>query len=272
MTFGNFLRSVCGVTSATCPYQPEANRFFPFFFTPLFTWFVHLSLFLQNCASANEIENYRSKLLVDDWNKVWDCLMSARLSGSTKFQRQSSTSSTNSMVSVHDIVVDIVMDNAGFELFSDLCLADFLITTGLASVVRLRVKVHPWFVSDTSQKDIDWLLDQMCNGAMQYRHTDGDTKLLGSKQFDKRTKPTFSSRDQDAMSKMKKLGEKWKSYLLMGSLTIHSDPFWTYPHVYRYVSFLLSCWRGAFTCVLTCVFTCCVFTWVLACELTYALT
>ena len=47
-----------------------------------------------------------------------------------------------SMVAFHDIVIDIVMDNAGFELFSDLCLADFLITTGLASMVRLRVKVE----------------------------------------------------------------------------------------------------------------------------------
>ena len=45
------------------------------------------------------------------------------------------------MVSFHDIIIDIVMDNAGFELFSDLCLADFLISTGIASLVRLRVKV-----------------------------------------------------------------------------------------------------------------------------------
>ena len=45
------------------------------------------------------------------------------------------------MVSFHDIIIDIVMDNAGFELFSDLCLSDFLISTGIASLVRLRVKV-----------------------------------------------------------------------------------------------------------------------------------
>merc|ERR1719270_259814 len=87
----------------------------------------------------------------------------------TSFRRQTSTGSNGgSMVAFHDIVIDIVMDNAGFELFSDLCLADFLITTGLASMVRLRVKVHPWFVSDTSKKDIDWVLQEMSEGAKQF--------------------------------------------------------------------------------------------------------
>ena len=58
------------------------------------------------------------------------------------------------MVAFHDIVIDIVMDNAGFELFSDLCLADFLITTGLASLVRLRVKVNFNCYSKANTKDI----------------------------------------------------------------------------------------------------------------------
>ena len=33
-------------------------------------------------------------------------------------------------------VVDIVMDNAGYELFTDLCLADFLIAANVATTVR----------------------------------------------------------------------------------------------------------------------------------------
>ena len=57
--------------------------------------------------------------------------------------------------------VDIVMDNAGFELVSDLCLAEFLIAAKLAAEVRLRVKCQPWFVSDTMEHDVWWLLDQM---------------------------------------------------------------------------------------------------------------
>jgi len=201
----------------------------------------------QECSSSSELTNYREKLLVDDWEKVWNCLMNARLSSdggrsssaaagsmttssdstssttnSTSFRRQTSTGSNGgSMVAFHDIVIDIVMDNAGFELFSDLCLADFLITTGLASMVRLRVKVHPWFVSDTSKKDLDWLLGQMAEGAKQYRHpTDGS----------KKEDVQFCQDDVNLMSRMKRLAEKWNHYFAVEAWTIHSDPFWTYPH------------------------------------------
>ena len=38
-------------------------------------------------------------------------------------------------------IVDIVMDNAGFELFSDLCLADFLISCNVAKTVSFRDRV-----------------------------------------------------------------------------------------------------------------------------------
>lgn len=37
--------------------------------------------------------------------------------------------------------IDIVMDNAGFELFCDMIYADFLIVSGLASEVRFHGKV-----------------------------------------------------------------------------------------------------------------------------------
>ena len=32
------------------------------------------------------------------------------------------------------------------------------------------------------------------------------------------------------MSRMQKLGEKWSHYFSTGAWTLHSDPFWTYPH------------------------------------------
>jgi hypothetical protein len=40
-------------------------------------------------------------------------------------------------------IVDIVMDNAGYELFTDLCLADFLLTFNLASKVCAISIVRP---------------------------------------------------------------------------------------------------------------------------------
>lgn len=55
--------------------------------------------------------------------------------------------------------MDIIVDNAGFELFCDLCLADFLIHSGFASVVHLQLKAHPTFVSDAMAKDVMYTIE-----------------------------------------------------------------------------------------------------------------
>jgi len=50
--------------------------------------------------------------------------------------------------------VDIMLDNAGFELVSDLALADILLSHRLVDQVILHVKVHPTFVSDVVETDL----------------------------------------------------------------------------------------------------------------------
>lgn len=47
---------------------------------------------------------------------------------------------------------------------SVLCAADFLIQSGLAKEVRFHGKRYPWFVSDVTKKDWDWLLNTMVYG------------------------------------------------------------------------------------------------------------
>ncbi len=47
--------------------------------------------------------------------------------------------------------IDLVLDNAGLELYTDLVLADYLVASGLADTVVLHGKQLPWFVSDTLQ-------------------------------------------------------------------------------------------------------------------------
>jgi hypothetical protein len=54
-----------------------------------------------------------ARILVDETAEAWSALHGAAGGG----------------------IVDIVMDNAGYELFTDLCLADFLITSNVASKV-----------------------------------------------------------------------------------------------------------------------------------------
>lgn len=58
-------------------------------------------------------------------------------------------------------VLAIVCDNVGYELFSDCCLADFVISAGLVSKVHFYIKAIPWCVSDTTLQDFNWFLNYL---------------------------------------------------------------------------------------------------------------
>ncbi|CAL1533213.1 unnamed protein product [Lymnaea stagnalis] len=96
-------------------------------------------------------------------------------------------------------LVDIILDNAGFELVTDLCLAEFLIASGLVAKIHFHVKAIPWFVSDVTEQDFTWTLKQM------------------------------SAMNHLAISK---LSQKWKNYLQHGSWVISVSDFWTLPNDY----------------------------------------
>lgn len=57
--------------------------------------------------------------------------------------------------------IDVWADNAGFELVTDLALADGLLTAGLADPLVLHVKAHPTFVSDAMVGDVHGTLDRL---------------------------------------------------------------------------------------------------------------
>ncbi|KAI8788219.1 protein-glutamate O-methyltransferase [Biomphalaria glabrata] len=96
--------------------------------------------------------------------------------------------------------VDIVLDNAGFELVTDLCLAEFLVSTGLASKICFHVKAMPWFVSDVTERDFMWTLKQM------------------------------SAMNHLAISRF---SQKWKSYLQDGKWSLRVSDYWTMPNDYN---------------------------------------
>ncbi len=50
--------------------------------------------------------------------------------------------------------IDLILDNAGFELVADLVLALFVLEQGLAEQVHLHAKTHPTFVSDATMSDV----------------------------------------------------------------------------------------------------------------------
>jgi hypothetical protein len=93
-------------------------------------------------------------------------------------------------------LVTIVVDNAGFELVSDLALADFLLGSKLISRLRIHLKAHPTFVSDAIIKDVHDTLEF----------------LLG----------TNDNRVRD-------FSERLKTHLEGGELELKDDFFWNSP-------------------------------------------
>uniref|UniRef100_A0A061RG63 Sugar phosphate phosphatase n=1 Tax=Tetraselmis sp. GSL018 TaxID=582737 RepID=A0A061RG63_9CHLO len=83
----------------------------------------------QEILAASE-----AQLLADDTPRVLEVLRGAREAGGSR--------------------MDIIVDNAGFELVTDLCLADYLLQSGAASEVVFQLKAHPTFVSDAMAKDL----------------------------------------------------------------------------------------------------------------------
>lgn len=85
-------------------------------------------------ADAAQVDD----LIVDDANEVW------------------------SHLSEHDAGrVDLIADNAGRELVSDLLLIDRLLSTGRAARVVLHLKPQPYFVSDATVHDLLTILGHL---------------------------------------------------------------------------------------------------------------
>jgi hypothetical protein len=103
-----------------------------------------LSLWPSQTSDANKAQAFASVLEASSVNLLADAFPAVATHLSS-----SSSSSSNAPTRV-----DIIVDNAGFELITDLILADCLLRTGLASKVVLHTKGHPTFVSDAMDKDV----------------------------------------------------------------------------------------------------------------------
>ncbi len=86
--------------------------------------------------NSSEIHLEQTHILVDDTSRIADRV--------ANFQGER---------------IDIIVDNAGFELICDLCVADFLLTSRAAGVIYLNLKPHPTFVSDAMIKDVHYTIE-----------------------------------------------------------------------------------------------------------------
>lgn len=109
--------------------------------------------------------------------------------------------------------VDIVLDNAGFELFVDLVLAGYLLATGLATEVVLHPKSLPWFVSDVLPTDFADLLN-----AMQ------DPKVFYEIEQDGKAPVPLA---EDEAANIKFVFEHWSEAHSEGQIVLRPNRFWT---------------------------------------------
>jgi hypothetical protein len=92
--------------------------------------------------------------------------------------------------------IDIILDNAGFELVTDLLLADYLLSSGTARTLYLHPKAYPIFVSDVIPVDLDWTFDHL-----------------------------VASSNKAVRASVERL----RGYQLEGRLRFHEHVFWTSP-------------------------------------------
>ncbi|XP_044278675.1 damage-control phosphatase ARMT1 isoform X1 [Varanus komodoensis] len=134
----------------------------------------------QKADPLQALQELKSFVLVDHTEKLWSLLINKK-----KMDREAATR------------LDIVLDNAGFELAADLVLADFLLSSKLVTEIHFHGKSIPWYVSDTTKRDINWTITQM----------------------------------QSANNKwMSRCGVSWESYMKNGTWVYHDHLFWTLPH------------------------------------------
>ncbi|KAJ3895150.1 hypothetical protein GG344DRAFT_86090 [Lentinula edodes] len=98
--------------------------------------------------------------------------------------------------------IDFVLDNAGFELYCDMVYADFLVQSGLATEIHFHGKRYPWFVSDVTKKDWEWLLNTMVYGQL------------------------FPQASDVELESLRRLGARWKRYEKEGKWVYEQHPFW----------------------------------------------
>ncbi|PNY29702.1 Protein-glutamate O-methyltransferase [Tolypocladium capitatum] len=114
--------------------------------------------------------------------------------------------------------VDFVLDNAGFELYVDLALAGFLLSSGLATQVILRPKSIPWFVSDVLPGDFSALLNAISNPKAFFETQTEDEQLQG-----KTPEPVSDKEVQDLVF----VFQEWANLHVEGRLIMRPNRYWT---------------------------------------------
>nr|XP_014424997.1 protein-glutamate O-methyltransferase isoform X2 [Pelodiscus sinensis]XP_025036420.1 protein-glutamate O-methyltransferase isoform X2 [Pelodiscus sinensis] len=135
----------------------------------------------QKVNSLELLDDLKHFILVDDMESIWSLLINIK-------KRRTPKEVTR---------IDIVLDNAGFELITDLVLADFLLSSKLVTEIHFHGKCIPWYVSDTTKHDFNWTIKQLQSANNRW---------------------------------MSKCGITWEGSIRKGVMVYHDHIFWTLPH------------------------------------------
>ena len=158
---------------------------------------------LQGSKARKEAEK---NILVNDLPATYQVLKQAQKSKGNKARQ-----------------VDIVLDNAGFELFVDLILAGYLLSAGLATCIVLHPKSIPWFVSDVLPRDFGALLNALADPQGFYSSPSDEESQAGTK-----PEPLFESE----VSNLQFLFQSWSGFHQEGQLSLRPNRFWTHAGSY----------------------------------------
>ena len=157
-------------------------------------WGNATDLSLLTSFSAKELNSRQGKsiretknVLVDDTEQVWDLFSKPRSSNRSE-------------------ILHIILDNAGFELLTDLVFVGYLVEIGYFKKVVLHGKRMPWFVSDVNLEDITYLIDGLSSGSI-YRDLDSNEDMV-----------------------IREVGRYWQSLMNSGKMEFRTESFWTTQH------------------------------------------
>ncbi|KAF4121885.1 Protein of unknown function DUF89 [Geosmithia morbida] len=155
---------------------------------------------IKNMQGSEARKRAEKNIVLNDLPRVYDLLAKARAEG--KAERR----------------VDFVLDNAGFELYVDLVLAGFLLSTGLATHIVFRPKSMPWFVSDVTPRDFKDTLDVISNAKTFFETPSDDDKLQGK---------TPAPLSAEEAANMEFVFKNWTQHHVEGEFVLRPHRYWT---------------------------------------------
>lgn len=155
---------------------------------------------IQKLQGSEARKASEKNIIVNDLDKAFKILTAAKNAGNKERR------------------VDIVLDNAGFELFVDLILAGYLLASGLATNIVFHPKSIPWFVSDVLPADFGALLSALADPQTFYSALTEDEKHAG-----KQSVPLSDTEH----SNLQFLFQSWSGMHAEGQFVLRPNDFWT---------------------------------------------